>query len=223
VGASPLEPWGLVIGWGRAVAYDHARRLAAAGLVRTVPMTRGEGSLLVITTKGAVMAGCPASRARQRVAPTTWAHHCACAWVSAWLEVRGHAWWSEREIAEDEWFRYDVNYRDRRGTARVAHRPDLAVEIAPGPVAIEAELQRKVRARLVGILRMYEEHTDSEVGTLAGVIYVCDRSDVADAVRRAAADAWLQAPRLSFRTMHDVVEQTRTAAHRNKAVCGRSA
>lgn len=28
VGASPLEPWGLVMGWGRAVAYDHARRLA---------------------------------------------------------------------------------------------------------------------------------------------------------------------------------------------------
>jgi hypothetical protein len=211
VGASPLEPWGLVMGWGRAVAYDHARRLAAAGLVRTVPMTRGDGSLMVITAQGAVMARCPATRARQAVAPTTWAHHCACAWVSAWLEVRGHAWWSEREIAEDEWWRYDVNYQDRRGTVRVTHRPDLAVQIAPGPVAIEVELQRKVRARLVGILRMYEEQTQDD-GTLAGVIYVCDRHDVADAVRRAADDAWLEAPALSFRTIHEVVEQTRAAA-----------
>jgi hypothetical protein len=37
VGASPLEPWSLVMGWNRAVAYDHARRLMAAGLVRSVP------------------------------------------------------------------------------------------------------------------------------------------------------------------------------------------
>src|ERR1044072_1632774 len=180
------------MGWGRAVAYDHARRLAAAGLVRTVPMTRGEGSLVVITAKGAIMAGCPASKARLAVAPTTWAHHCACAWVSAWLEVRGHAWWSEREIAEDEGWRYDVNYQDRRGTVRVTHRPDLGVQIAPGPVAIEVELQRKVRARLVGILRMYEEQTNDD-GTLAGVVYVCDPNDVSGAVLRAAYAAWLQA------------------------------
>lgn len=222
VGASPLEPWGLVMGWGRAVAYDHARRLAAAGLVRTVPMTRGKGSLVVITAKGAIMAGCPASRARRAIAPTTWAHHCACAWVSSWLEVRGRAWWSEREIAEDEWFRYDVNYQDRRGTARVTHRPDLAVQIAPGPVAIEVELQRKVRARLLGILRMYEEHTQDD-GTLAGVIYVCDRDDVAHAVRRAADDAWLQAPALSFRTMDVVVEQTHAAAGARRAAHRRPA
>jgi len=45
VGASPLEPWGLVMGWRRTVTYDHARRLAAAGLVRMVRMTRGDGSL----------------------------------------------------------------------------------------------------------------------------------------------------------------------------------
>jgi len=183
-------------------------------------MTRGDGSLMVITAKGAMMAGCPATRARQAVAPTTWAHHCACAWVSAWLDVRGHAWWSEREIAEDEWWRYDVSYRDRRGTARVTHRPDLGVEIASGPVAIEVELQRKVRARLVGILRMYEQHT-SDAGTLAGVIYVCDRNDVADAVRRAAEAVWLEAPALSFRAMHDVIEQTRTAAGLHKAVSDR--
>jgi hypothetical protein len=49
------------------------------------------------------------------------------------------------------------------------------------------------------------------------VIYVCDRNGVADAVRRAADDAWLQAPALSFRTMHDGVEQTRSAAEVRRA------
>jgi hypothetical protein len=207
------------MGWGRAVTYDHARRLGAAGLVQTVPMTRGDGSLVAITAKGAVMAGCPASRARRMYAPTTWAHQSACAWVSAWLEVCGHAWWSEREIAEDEGWQYDVNYRDRRGTVRVTHRPDLAVQMPSGPVAIEVELQRKVRARLVGILRMYEDHTQDD-GTLAGVIYVCDRVDVADAVKRAADDVWLQAPALSFRTLDEVVGQTVTAAREHAAQIG---
>ena len=104
----------------------------------------------------------------------------------------------------------------REGT----HRPDLGVQTGSGPVAIEVELQRKVRARLVGILRMYEAHTDTEAGTLSGVIYVCDRDDVADAVRRAADDAWLRPPALSFRAMHDIVEETRTAAELHKAVAG---
>ena len=65
VGASPLEPWGLVMGWRRTVTYDHARRLAAAGLVRMVRMTRGDGSLVVLTAAGAARAGYPASWAPQ--------------------------------------------------------------------------------------------------------------------------------------------------------------
>jgi hypothetical protein len=105
VGVSPLEPWGLVMGWRRTVTYDHARRLAAAGLVRMVRMTRGEGSLVVLTAAGAARAGYPASWAPRSVAPSTWAHASACAWVSAWLELRGHYWWSEREILEDAFWR----------------------------------------------------------------------------------------------------------------------
>jgi len=211
VGASPLEPWGLVMGWGRTVTYDHARRLAAAGLVRMVRMTRGDGSLVVVTAAGAARAGYPASWALRTVAPSTWAHASACAWVSAWLRLRGHQWWSEREIAQDPFWRRDVRYRDRRGTARVTHRPDLALQIAGRPAAIEVELQRKTRARLVGILSMYAEHSDGDVAALYGVLYVCDRDDVADAVKRAAIDAGLYAPAISFRTLHDVIEQARTA------------
>lgn len=88
-----------------------------------------------------------------------------------------------------------------------------------GPVAIEVELQRKVRARLVGSLRMCEEQTQDD-GTLARVIYVCDRADVADAVKCAADDVWLQAPALSFRTLDVVVGQTVTAAREHAAQIG---
>ena len=162
VGVSPLEPWGLVMGWRRTVTYDHARRLAAAGLVRMVRMTRGDGSLVMLTAAGAARAGYPASWAPRSVAPSTWAHASACAWVSAWLQLRGHHWWSEREIAEDAFWRRDVRYRDRRGTARVSHRPDLGLQIAGRPAAIEVELQRKTCARLIGILSMYAEHSDAD-------------------------------------------------------------
>lgn len=131
--------------------------------------------------------------------------------MSAWLRLRGHCWWSERELAQDAFWRRDVRYQDRRGTARVTHRPDLALQIAGRPAAIEVELQRKTRARLIGILSMYAEHSDGEDAPLYGVLYVCDRDDVADAVRRAAMDAGLHPPAISFRTLHDVIEQTRTA------------
>jgi hypothetical protein len=212
VGVSPLEPWGLVMGWRRTVTYDHARRLAAAGLVRTVPMIRGSGSLAVLTAAGAARVGYPANWAPRSVAPSTWAHASACAWVSAWLQLRGHQWWSEREILDDAFWRRDVRFRDRRGTARVTHRPDLGLRIAGRPAAIEVELQRKTRARLIGILNMYAEHSDGDNAPLYGVLYVCDRADVADAVKRAAMDAGLHAPTLSFRALQEVVEQTRAAA-----------
>ena len=110
-----------------------------------------------------------------------------------------------------------MRYRDRRGTARVTHRPDLGLQIAGRPAAIEVELQRKTRARLTGILSMYAEHSDTDDAPLYGVLYVCDRADVADAVRRAAIDAGLHAPTLSFRTLQDVVEQTRAATRTREA------
>jgi hypothetical protein len=217
VGVSPLEPWGLVMGWRRTVTYDHARRLTAAGLVRMVRTTRGDGSLVALTPPGAARAGYPASWAPRSVAPSTWAHASACAWVSAWLQLRGHHWWSEREILEDAFWRRDVRYRDRRGTARITHRPDLGLQIAGRPAAIEVELQRKTHARLIGTLSMYAEHSDGDDAPLYGVLYVCDRADVADAVKRAALDAGLRAPALSFRTLRDVVEQTRAAAPRRES------
>jgi len=213
VGASPLEPWGLVMGWRRAAAYDHARRLAAAGLVRTVRMTQGDGSLFIATAAGAARVGYPASRAVRSIGPSNWAHATVCSWVSTWLQLRGHSWWSDREIAGDAFWQRSVRYRDHRGTARVPHRPDLAVELTAGPAAIEVEVQRKPRARLLAILRMYAESIGEDDDPLAGLLYVCDRIDIAEAVRRAAWDAGLaEGPVLSVRTRDEVVGQARTAA-----------
>jgi hypothetical protein len=123
---------------------------------------------------------------RAPITPTTWAHMSACAWVSAWLEVRGRAWWSEREIADDDFWRFPVRYQDRRGTARVTHRPDLAVQTGSGSVAIEVELQRNTQARLHGILSMYTDMADGDEALLAGVIYVTGNADVDNIGRRVA-------------------------------------
>jgi hypothetical protein len=201
------------MGWGRAVAYDHARRLAAAGLVRTVRMTQGDGSLFVATAAGAARVGSPASWAVRSIGRSNWAHVTACAWVSTWLQLRGHSWWSDCEIAGDVFWQRTVRYRDHRGTARVPHRPDLAVELAAGPAAIEVEVQRKPRAHLLRVLRMYAESIHDDGDPLAGLLYVCDRVDIAEAVRRAAWDAGLaEGPSLSIWTRGEVVGQTRTAA-----------
>jgi len=212
VGAAPAEAVQLVMGCSERVARDHIRRLEIAGLVQRRTMRRGDGALVVLTRAGALEAGCPARRAVRTVGPTTWAHTTACAWVSAWLEVRGRTWWGERELLddEDEW-RYELTYEDHRGTARVTHRPDLAVQIATGPVAIEVELQRKTPRRQRGICAMYSQLTDDD-GPLAGVIYITDRTDVAELVARVADEVGLCNPTISFRTMRDVKAQTRAAA-----------
>jgi hypothetical protein len=95
---------------------------------------------------------------------------------------------------------------------RITHRPDLGVHTAAGAVAIEVELQRKAATRLRAICGTYAQLTDDDDAPLGGVIYVCDRDDVADRVGAAAQLVGLQAPLLSLRTLHDVVAQTRAAA-----------
>jgi len=63
---------------------------------------------------------------------------------------------------------------------------------------------------------MYAQLTDTD-GPLAGVIYITDRPDVAAVVTRIAADIRLTNPTLTFRTIDQVVEQTRAAAHTRAA------
>jgi len=60
---------------------------------------------------------------------------------------------------------------------------------------------------------MYADSIDEDDDPLAGLLYVCDRADIADTVRRAAWDAGLaEGPTLSVRTRDEVVGQARTAA-----------
>ena len=212
VGASPLEPLQLVLGCGRRVAFDHVRRLTEAGWVTRVAMRRGDGSLIVITRAGALMAGYEPGRAPRSPGPSAWAHTCACAWTAAWLQVRGRGWMGERDVLEDPDWSFCLAYQDHRGTARSWHRPDLAVQTGAGPVAIEVELQRKTPRRLAGILAMYDSLIDEE--ELAGVIYVTSRPDLEQLVRRIAERTGPDAgvSELSFRTLGLVIAQARDAA-----------
>jgi len=150
-----------------------------------------------LTPRGALMAGYPANYAPRSVAPTTWAHASACAWVSAWLELRGRTWSGERELLHDDAWRYQLTYEDHRGTARGTHHPDLGVFINPGPVAIEVELQRKSAARMRGICNMYARLTDEPDALLAGVIYVINRPDVAATINRFAWHVGLASPAIA--------------------------
>jgi hypothetical protein len=189
VGASPLGPLGLAMGWSEMLVYDHVRRLARAGYVRRVPMTRGDGSLILITATGAAKAGYPATERPRSIAPTTWEHATACAWTSAWLELRlrglrreatGAAagrleWWGERDVAVDNFWRREVRFKDHRRTGRITHRPDLGVRLGGQPIPVEVELQRKSRARRRGILGMYEELATCDPPRFGGVFYVTGR------------------------------------------------
>lgn len=211
VGATPFDALALVMGCSRRRALDHVRRLEQAALITRIAMRRGDGTLVLLTRAGLLQAGCPPRRAPRAPGPNTWAHASGCAWVSAWLALRGRAWVSEREILEDDLWRYELRYQDHRGTVRVTHRPDLIVQMASGPIAIEVELQRKTFARLHGVCAMYAELTEPD-GPLAGVIYICDRADVSDLVTRAADDVGLVAPALSMRTFPTVFDQAHAAA-----------
>lgn len=221
VGASPSLPLQLVMGCSERVARDHVSRLEAAGLVQRTPMRRGDGALVMVTRKGALEAGQPARRALRSLSPTGWAHASACAWVSAWLHLRGRDWVSEREILDDDFWRFDLRYQDHRGTARRTHRPDLGVHTLSGPVAIEVELQPKTAARLRGICWMYAQLSEDDA-PLNGVIYVTDRHDVGRHVTRSAARVGLESVRLL--ALEAIMQQTQAAAElKVGAAGGRSA
>jgi hypothetical protein len=218
VGASPSLPLQLVMGCSERVARDHVSRLEAAGLVQRSPMRRGDGVLVMVTRKGALEGGHPARRALRSLSPTNWAHASACAWVSAWLHLRGREWISEREILDDDFWRFDLRYQDHRGTVRRTHRPDLGAHTLSGPVAIEVELQPKTAARLRGICWMYAQLSEDDDAPLNGVIYVTDRRDVTRIVARNAAAMGLESLRLL--ALDDVIAQSLAAAAGCRLGCG---
>jgi hypothetical protein len=170
VGPAPIEAWRYAMGWSLSVAGSHARRLERAGWLGRHRMTRGQGSLLAATRRGVRMSGLAVS-APAPPAPTWWAHDCACAWTAAWLATRGRDWRGPREVLTDPQLKGELEWLTGNGRRRSGHRPDLAVVMPTGTVAIEVELQRKADNRLRAILRLYGQWLSER--RIAGLIYVC--------------------------------------------------
>ena len=87
-------------------------------------------------------------------APTTWAHHAACAWTAAWLTARGRTMLGPRELLTSAEWLAEVQWIERHGVRRRGHRPDLVGGVgAGGPLLpIEVELAVKSAQRLRAIL-----------------------------------------------------------------------
>jgi hypothetical protein len=161
------------MGWSRAVAFDHARRLQEMGWLTRSQTVRGDGALLVVTAAGVRMSGVavPVTPA-PAPAPTWWAHLSATAWVAAWLSARGRTMLGPREVLVDPSWRGEVSWRDGRGHHESGHRPDLAGGVAGGELLpIEVELQSKSKPRLRAILSLYARWIAA--GKTGAVIYVC--------------------------------------------------
>src|SRR5579875_2757078 len=114
VGPAPLDAWRYAMGWSEVAARSHARRLEAAGWLSRHPMTRGAGSLFVATRAGVRVLGL-SLRAAGAPAPTWWAHHCACAWTAAYLDVRGREYLGDRELIEDPAWSARISWTDGKG------------------------------------------------------------------------------------------------------------
>jgi hypothetical protein len=168
------------MGWGETAAKSHARRLVGEGYVARHAMTRGLGSLLVASRRGAGAIGLSGLGAPAAPAPTWWAHDCACAWTAAWLSRWGREWRGPRELLADSHLAGELEWRTRSRSRRAGHRPDLALEISSGPVAIEVELERKSSARLDAILSLYVRWASQK--RIGGVLYVCGDESLADRV-----------------------------------------
>ena len=154
-------------------------------------MTRGQGSLFFATRTGVRMTGVPLT-ATSPPAPTWWAHHCACAWVAAWLTVRGRTMLGSREVLADPNWSGEVTWRDAKGFHRRGHRPDL-VAVHPksgGGVPLEVELAQKSANRLRAILDLHAAWRLA--GKTGGVLYICADTDGCSRIRRVAAHVGLR-------------------------------
>ena len=93
-------------------------------------------------------------RAVGKPAPTWWAHHCACAWVVAWLTIRERSWIGARELLESRRWSGSITWHDHRGTHQQRHRPDLIGKLGEIAMPFEVELtQKSVALRTCGHAR----------------------------------------------------------------------
>ena len=210
VGPCPLDAWRCAMGWSEVAARSHARRLEREGWLARYAMTRGDGSLFVATRSGIAVAAVPV-RAAGQPAPTCWAHHCAVAWMAAWLKLRGHELLGPRELfSGDEWSGA-VSWQDRGGFKNTNPRPDLiACHGGGGRIAIEVELTKKSAARLRAILSRHAMWRS--LGQTGGVLYVCRDEDGCKRITKHAADVGLVKGRgLRVEVLHRIEAQALAA------------
>ncbi|MHB8657697.1 MAG: hypothetical protein ACYC91_07035 [Solirubrobacteraceae bacterium] len=204
VGPSPMDAWACAMGWGLRAAQSHSQRLEREGWLRRYAMTRGNGSLLVATDRG-IRVGDLELSAAPRPTPTWWAHDCACAWTAAWLTVRRADWRGPREVLADPRLVGKLEWQTGAGWRRATHRPDLVLSIPNGGVVVEVELRRKSSRRLAAVLSLYRSWlADSKI---AGVVYVCGSTALADRVARFSTDAGIPDRAARFELLDDVQAQ----------------
>ena len=224
VGPAPAETVAVAFAWTERRALQCAAELVEDGWATRAPMTRGEGSLLLVTPAGMDRVRA-AGRARTRPpAPTWWAHYVACAWTAAWLTVRRRAMQGSVEVDADERWRGELSWHDGRGQHQVGHRPDLAWLPQEGVrVAVEVELSRKATANLGAVLDLHAGWRAT--GQTAGVIYVCADATVRERIITLAADRGLTRERgggLRVELLQDIQRQAREACKDARAAAGRS-
>jgi len=176
VGPAPLSAWEVAMGWAAPTARSHAVRLIRAGFIDRTTTTHGGESLYFATRRGVEMTKLKTAHVASPPAPTTWAHHAACAWTAAWLTARRRTVVGPRELlAGSEWLA-EVQWIERHGVRRRGHRPDLIGGVrAAGPrLAIEVELAAKSTQRLRAILGLHARWITA--GKARAVIYICSRS-----------------------------------------------
>jgi hypothetical protein len=207
------------MGWSEVAARRHARRLEKEGWLARCPMTRGQGSLFLATRTGARMVGLPLVAASPP-APTSWAHDSGCAWVAAYLTVRGREFLGPRELLDDPYWSGDLHWRDRHSFKRSGHRPDLVGMLGGGHIGIEVELAPKSKTRLTAILRMH--HAWAVARKTDATIYVCGDQAGADRIHRVAYENALidsgGSPWLDIRLLDMVKAQTIARAEEGRAV-----
>lgn len=141
--------------------------------------------------------------------------------MAALLTVREREWVSERELRATSGWRVPVVWAAHRGQ----HRPDVGIVLTSGArVAVEVELSHKSPRRLAAILGGYADAV-ARGDLRGGLIYVSDRADVLDAVRRAAEHTGLLERRFRTRELVEVHAEVRrlTIAARDRANASRDA
>jgi hypothetical protein len=204
------------MGWAPSTTFSHAARLVDAGLAESCRLRRGEGSLIYPTRAGVEKTGVFAPVLAGAPAPTTWAHLEACAWTAAWLTARGRHVIGSRALLLNDGWKGQLEWLEHDGLRRRAHRPDLLTgQSAEGRLLpVEVELSSKSIKRLRAILALYAAWIAA--GRTSAVIYVCGPSELAERIRREAAELGLAPDRKTLRvellaTIMAAARATRTA------------